>query len=81
MSIPLNPPNERAVLAKDDDYVEFVWNPSEHGVKVTAGVLMKAAMWITWDKLGALVLKRQDARAHWRDFKRLGYHRLLSPAN
>ena len=73
MSIPLNPPNERAILAKDDDYVEFVWNPSEHGVRVTQG---NSSHWHyddKWDGCHTVNMSRPDARQHWIAYKRMGY--------
>lgn len=72
----MNPPNERAVLAKDDAYIEFAWNPSERGVRVTKGI---GDSWhfidIDWDRLETQDMTKIDAREHWIAFKRLGYQR------
>jgi len=67
-----NPPNERAILAKDDAYVEFAWNPSELGVRLTKGIRQT---YIGWDRYNMVDMSKPDARQHWIAYKRLGYRR------
>ena len=71
----LNPPNERAVLAKGDDYVEFAWNASERGVRVTQGNRPHWHFADEWDRCHTVNMTRPDARQHWIAYKRLGYRR------
>ncbi len=76
MSKPLNPPNEQVILVKDGHYIEFAWNPSERGVRVTEG--LGDSKWhydIEWDRLSTFDMTRPDARQHWIAYKRLGYRR------
>ena len=68
----MNLPNEQVVLAKDDAYVEFAWNPSERGVRVTQALGPND---IEWDRLHTINMSRPDAREHWIEYKRLGYRR------
>ena len=71
----MNPPNERAVLAKDDAYIEFAWNPSERGVRVTQGNRSHWHYDDEWNGLHTVNMSRPDAREHWIAYKRLGYRR------
>ena len=68
----MNPPNEQVVLAKDDAYVEFAWNPSERGVRVTKGVRDAT---LDVDRHNMVDMSKPDAREHWIAYKRLGYRR------
>ena len=74
----MNPPNERAILFKGNELVEFLWNPSEHGVTVTEGHLNQVpgmGHGIEWNRQHGIVMKRENGRKAWRELKAQGYMR------